>query len=88
MTVFFSKDLREPLSQIDFSDLSECPKYKENEKNIEFSFNEKDLLDIKLDINSAISLIGMDSSQNNVNGLGKQLYQIYDELMIQTKHSE
>ena len=85
MTVFFDKSLREPLSQIDFSDLTECPKYKENEDKIEFTFNEKDLLDIKLDINSAISLKGMDDLQNNVNDLGQKLYQIYDELMIQTK---
>lgn len=85
MTVFFDKSLREPLSQIDFSDLTECPKYKEKEDKIEVTFNEKDLLDIKLDINSAISLKGMDDLQNNVNDLGQKLYQIYDELMIQTK---
>lgn len=88
MTVLFDKEFKESLTRVDFSDLSELPKLVENGNKIEFTFNDKDLLDVKLDINSAISLIGMDDSQNNINDLGKKLYQIYDELMYQTKHSE
>ena len=88
VTVLFDKEFKESLTRVDFSDLSELPKLVENGNKIEFTFNDKDLLDVKLDINSAISLIGMDDSQNNINDLGKKLYQIYDELMYQTKHSE
>lgn len=88
MTVLFDKEFKESLTRVDFSDLSELPKLVENGNKIEFTFNDNDLLDVKLDINSAISLIGMDDSQNNINDLGKKLYQIYDELMYQTKHSK
>lgn len=88
MTVLFDKEIKESLTRVDFSDLSELPKIVENGNKIEFTFNDNDLLDVKLDINSAISLIGMDDSQNNINDLGKKLYQIYDELMYQTKHSK
>lgn len=85
MTVLFDKEFKDSLAQVDFSDLSKLPKLVENGNKIEFTFNDDDLLDVKLDINSAISLIGMDDFQNNVNDLGKKLYQIYDELMYQTK---
>lgn len=85
MTIFLNKELKESLLRIDFSDLSEKPQYRDNDNMTEFTFNEKDLLNVKLDINSSISLIGMDGSQNNVNDLGKDLYAIYDELMSQTK---
>lgn len=85
MTVLLDKEFKDSLAQVDFSDLLELPKLVENGNKIEFTFNDNDLLDVKLDINSAISLIGMDDLQNNVNDLGKKLYQIYDELMYQTK---
>lgn len=52
----------------------------------EVHFYVKDVVEYQLDINDAIVDVGMDK-QDTVNKIGKKLYEIYDELLYQIKHS-
>lgn len=53
---------------------------------VSFSIKNDEIVEYQLDINDAIVDVGMDN-QDTVNDIGIRLYNIYDELLYQIKHS-
>lgn len=86
MIVVLNKKLLDSLKSVDFSELKNQPVIKEEKNKILFEFDKNELLDIKLIISEEISLKGVDDcGAGNVNEYGKQLYNIYDAILSQTK---
>lgn len=86
MVVTLDRKWGNAIKLVDFSDLSKLPVISESQKGVEVKFDDSDLRDFLLDINSSISLIGTDYSGGvTVNSTGEDLYAIYDEIKHQIK---
>lgn len=82
---FKNKDLLELLKVVDFSNLEKVPLISENrDGTFSMEFDNDELLEVKMAINDEILSQGLER-QNKVNEIGRMLYWLYDEVLIQTR---
>ena len=82
---FKNKDLLELLKVVDFSNLEKVPLISENrDGSFSMEFDNDELFEVKMAINDEILSQGLER-QNKVNEIGRMLYWLYDEVLIQTR---